>query len=129
MDEELRVACGKVSKKGSTNATLAPIFVARGANPGTQDDDGWNALMYACGCGLMEAARYLLDECIQSISVDTVDDDGCSALWIACYNNQRATAALLMSKGARLDLKGRDGHKPAVVPSMAGNINFCMLFS
>jgi hypothetical protein len=42
------------------------------------------------------------------VNVDTVDEDGCSVLWNAAYNNQRQTATILLSRGADLELLGKE---------------------
>jgi hypothetical protein len=106
VEEELRVACGKLKKGMKSNAKNARDLIAAGVNPETQDEDGWTALFYAASDGLVEQTRLLVNEC--NVNVDTVDEDGCSALWNAAYNNQRQTATILLSRGADLELLGKE---------------------
>ena len=85
LNEELRVACGKVNRRVVASAAAVPNLLARGANPADVDEDSWTAIFYAAGEGLVDACRVLA----AIVNVDCVDSDGCSALWIAVRTSLR----------------------------------------
>jgi hypothetical protein len=115
LDEEFRVACGKLAKgKSRSNASALHGLLGRGADLNAPDEDGWTGLLYASGEGLVDVLKYLLNEATWAaggVDIDQVDDDSCSALWVACFNKQRGAATFLMSRGAELALLGKDGEK------------------
>ena len=100
------------------NAAIIRRLVAAGADANGTDISGDTVLMAAVRAGNADAVRALLDVGAQ---VNTAEPQvGHTALMWAVREDRSALVALLIGRGASLEMKTRTGGKPAVRPPGAG---------
>jgi ankyrin repeat protein len=101
------------------------ILLAAGADPTLEQPNGTNALIIGCGIGrglgvfakdvgteadLLAGIRLLLDT--KKIDVNKVNTNGLAAVHIAAQAGLDSLVSLLAERGAKLDLKDKQGRTP-----------------
>jgi ankyrin repeat protein len=82
---------------------IARKLIAKGA---PLDAPGWTPLIYAATGGHDEMVRFLLD---QGARIDATSPNGTSALMMAVREDKFSTAALLIARGADVNLRNENG--------------------
>jgi len=85
---------------------------------------GNTRLMWAAGHGMQGHVQSLLD---QNVDVDERNSDGWTALFYACYNDRIECCQQLVSYGANVNIKAKDGTSPLMFAATAGkgNLRIC----
>ncbi len=101
LDLESAAAVGRLD-------VLQSFFDESGApRPETNPKEIESALLYACGYGSLDAAKFLLD---RGVDPATRDDDGQTALHWATWSPQVDAIKLLLERGAPVDAKDKRFH-------------------
>ena len=88
-NKDFFVACGAFHKGSvKANLSLAQSLFVQGIDINFVDQDGWCALMHACGEGHLKVVEWLLEECHAELDFITASDK-CTPLWVSCYNGRR----------------------------------------
>ncbi len=85
----------------------------------TPDERGWCAIHTACECGNSSIVRLLIE---RGADVNAQTDDGlyCTALDMAAGNGSAGVVELLLSAGARLDIRDDYEHTPIHTAAIYG---------
>ncbi|KAJ5752700.1 hypothetical protein N7520_009617 [Penicillium odoratum] len=75
-----------------------------------RDGNGKSALWYSVVNDSVDLVSRLLED--PRVKIDHANRDGQTVLWLAVFQGNRRLVDLLLSKGASLDLKDRDGISP-----------------
>jgi hypothetical protein len=94
----------------------ATWLLKRGARPGLQQDDGWDALSYACFHGHADVARLLV---AKGADVRARDKNGTVALVWAAQNSH--LVKFLLSKGADAGAVDANGVTSTIAASVKGH--------
>jgi uncharacterized protein len=107
--KELNHAMFSAASFGNTSAVIK--FLKQGANPNyTEDMEGYGAIHYAARWGDNRMIRALIH---YGANINILTREKESALHKATAFNRIETVMLLMSKGARSDVRSAEGKKPS----------------
>ncbi|OEJ14534.1 hypothetical protein BFL38_05715 [Brachyspira hampsonii] len=81
-------------------------YLAKGANPNSQDEYGFTALMYAALMGYDDIAKLLIEE---GTDVNIKDNAGATALMYAARNTNYEMAEFLLKNGADVNIRDTSG--------------------
>jgi ankyrin repeat protein len=119
-DEQGRTAMHVAAQWGQ--AELVAVLVSKGAQVDVKDKDGNTPLMMAIKAGRIEMARMLLEH-MEGEGIEAKDEKGSTAIHLAAKCGRRFTdkeartqlVAVLLSKGAQVDVKDKDGITPLML--------------
>ncbi len=122
----------RAAKKGDIE--MMRVLVAHGANPTLRTKAGTEALMFAAGLGgagrftafedrqateadFIEAASLCLE---RGVDINAINENGQTALHLAVAVRSEAFIEFLIDRGARVDIKDKQGRTPIDVATGAG---------
>ena len=93
------------AKRGDIDAIMR-LLDDDGAEVNQVNESGATALLFACQCGHVDAARVLLD---RGADVHTSNSYNTTPLHMACYKGHIEVVRMLLNSGATTDLDRMDG--------------------
>lgn len=91
---------------------IMKFLADRGGSLASCDNEGMNALLFACMRGHVEVARWLLESPERAGHVDQRDKYLSTALYLASYSNRPECVELLITRGADLEARNKYGFTP-----------------
>ena len=107
------------------NASTVALLLSKGAKVDTRGKNGLTPLMAATFGGHTEVCELLLDK--GKANIEETTPDGYTALNLAASNDNASTVALLLSKGARVDIRHKNGFTPLLAAAKKGQPEVCKL--
>lgn len=100
------------------HASMVHLLLAGGANPRTEDCNGWSAILLAADVDAAKSVRALVEH-VRAL-VDHRGPKGNTPLHIAASGHKEGTVKALLSHGARVSAQRDNGHTPLHVAATSG---------